>query len=153
MLVLNTLGGRVDSALRYRRADPRTSKVPTTAFVEGQSRIGRDVHRAERPADRHAAGQHDRRRRGRGRKRDAHRQPEDDFLLDRGDEVGGLLNGRDPDIAAAMVNPSLVVELKELGRTKEKGDVLTLSAQDAVKAGYAEYTASYRGGCAGRLEA
>jgi membrane-bound serine protease (ClpP class) len=48
------------------------------------------------------------------------------------------LNERNPDIAIAMVDPSHVVELKELGRTKEKGQILSLSAEDALKVGYSD---------------
>ncbi|MFC5703662.1 nodulation protein NfeD [Cohnella faecalis] len=52
------------------------------------------------------------------------------------------LNGRNPDIAVGMVDPGRVVELKELGRTKDKGQIITLSAQDALKVGYADKLAS-----------
>jgi membrane-bound serine protease (ClpP class) len=48
------------------------------------------------------------------------------------------LNGRDPDIAAAMVDPSRRVELAALGRTKERGEILSLSAEEAIKVGYAD---------------
>lgn len=52
------------------------------------------------------------------------------------------LNGRNPDIAVGMVDPGRVVELKELGRTKDKGQIITLTAQDALKVGYADKLAS-----------
>lgn len=52
------------------------------------------------------------------------------------------LNGRNPDVAVGMVDPGRVVELKELGRTKDKGQIITLSAQDALKVGYADKLAS-----------
>ncbi|MBW5444889.1 nodulation protein NfeD [Cohnella sp. CFH 77786] len=51
------------------------------------------------------------------------------------------LNDRNPDIAAAMVDPGLVVELRELGKTKERGQILSLSAEEALKVGYSERTA------------
>ncbi|WP_235427235.1 NfeD family protein [Cohnella kolymensis] len=51
------------------------------------------------------------------------------------------LNGRNPAIAIGMVDPKRVVELKELGETKEKGQILSLSADSALKVGYSELTA------------
>lgn len=48
------------------------------------------------------------------------------------------LNGRDPDIAEGMANPNLVVELKALNKTKSKGEIISLSADEALKTGYAE---------------
>ncbi|TJY43602.1 nodulation protein NfeD [Cohnella pontilimi] len=53
-------------------------------------------------------------------------------------EAAAQLNGRNPDIAVAMVDPSRVVQMKELGRTKEKGQILSLSAEDALKVGYSD---------------
>lgn len=51
------------------------------------------------------------------------------------------LNGRDPAIAIGMVDPNRVVEMEELGETKEKGQILSLSAESALKVGYSELTA------------
>jgi membrane-bound serine protease (ClpP class) len=48
------------------------------------------------------------------------------------------LNSRNPDVAAAMVDPGRVVELKELGRTKDKGQILSLTAEEALKVGYSD---------------
>ncbi|WP_276355989.1 NfeD family protein [Cohnella caldifontis] len=48
------------------------------------------------------------------------------------------LNGRNPEIAAAMVDPSRTVEMKTIGRTKERGQILSLSAEEAFKVGYAD---------------
>lgn len=56
-------------------------------------------------------------------------------------QAAAQLNGRDPAIAAGMVDPGLVVELKELGRTKEKGQIISLTADDALKVGYADVVA------------
>jgi membrane-bound serine protease (ClpP class) len=53
-------------------------------------------------------------------------------------EAAAQLNGRNPDISIAMVDPSRVVDLKELGRTKDKGQILSLTAEDAMKVGYSE---------------
>ncbi|MBB6729714.1 nodulation protein NfeD [Cohnella sp. CBP 2801] len=51
------------------------------------------------------------------------------------------LNGRDPKIAEGMVDPNRTIEIKELGITKEKGQILSLSAEDARKVGYADAVA------------
>jgi len=48
------------------------------------------------------------------------------------------MNGRDGQIALGMVDPHLVVELKALNRTKQRGEIISLSADDALKTGYAE---------------
>ncbi|RKP55618.1 nodulation protein NfeD [Cohnella endophytica] len=48
------------------------------------------------------------------------------------------INGRDRNIAVAMVDPSRVIELKAIGETKEKGQILSLSAEQALKVGYAD---------------
>lgn len=52
------------------------------------------------------------------------------------------LNGRNPEIAIGMVDPAVVVEMKELGRTKEKGQIISLSANDALKVGYSDFSAA-----------
>lgn len=48
------------------------------------------------------------------------------------------LNGRDPDIAAGMTDVSLVVEKPELGVNKRSGEIIALSSDQALKAGYAD---------------
>jgi membrane-bound serine protease (ClpP class) len=55
------------------------------------------------------------------------------------------INGRDRRIAAAMVDPSVTLELKEIGRTKEKGQILSLTAGEALKVGYSERMAKTAG--------
>jgi len=48
------------------------------------------------------------------------------------------LNGRDPAIAVKMVDPNRVLVLDKLGETYEKGRILSLSAEKALKVGYAD---------------
>jgi len=48
------------------------------------------------------------------------------------------MNGRDPAIAVGMVDPSRVVQLEAIGETKEKGEIISLSAEKAAKVGYAD---------------
>lgn len=52
------------------------------------------------------------------------------------------LNGRNPAIAVKMVDPNRELELKELGETNGKGQILSLSAEKAFKVGYADSLAS-----------
>ncbi|MUT66670.1 nodulation protein NfeD [Paenibacillus sp. NEAU-GSW1] len=52
------------------------------------------------------------------------------------------MNGRNPDIAAAMVDASIAISLPDIGREKAKGQILSLSADEAIKLGYAEHQAA-----------
>ncbi|OXM86111.1 NfeD family protein [Paenibacillus rigui] len=51
------------------------------------------------------------------------------------------LRGRDPQIAEAMVDKNVGVTMKPIGRTVPKGQLVSLTAEEAVKVGYAETTA------------
>nr|WP_229522216.1 NfeD family protein [Paenibacillus monticola] len=48
------------------------------------------------------------------------------------------LNGRDPDIAAGMMDINAVVDKPELGISKSKGEIIALTSDEALKAGYAD---------------
>lgn len=48
------------------------------------------------------------------------------------------LNQRDPDIAAGMVDNNVIVDKPELGVTKAQGEIIALSSEEALKAGYAD---------------
>lgn len=48
------------------------------------------------------------------------------------------LNGRDPEIAAGMMDVNLTVNKPELGVNKSKGQIIALSSDQALKAGYAD---------------
>ncbi|MBO2943261.1 nodulation protein NfeD [Paenibacillus sp. F411] len=47
-------------------------------------------------------------------------------------------SGRNEQIAAGMADPKVAVELTELGRTVEAGDIVALSAEEALKVGYSD---------------
>ncbi|WP_151736009.1 NfeD family protein ['Paenibacillus yunnanensis' Narsing Rao et al. 2020] len=51
------------------------------------------------------------------------------------------LNGRDPEVAAGMMDKDLVVKKPELGVVKEQGQIIALTGEEALKAGYAEHLA------------
>ncbi|MNI02337.1 hypothetical protein D3C73_552060 [compost metagenome] len=52
------------------------------------------------------------------------------------------LNGRDPEIAAGMMDKNIVVNKPELGVSKAQGQIIALSSDEALKAGYADSIAS-----------
>ncbi|WP_284240200.1 NfeD family protein [Paenibacillus glycanilyticus] len=140
VLVINTFGGEVTSAEEIGEL-VRKSKIPTTAYVEGKA-VSAGTYIALNAQN---------------------------IVMEPGSTIGAAsvvnssgklidspkvisfwvktmreaaeLNGRNPDVAAAMVDPGAVISLPELGTVKQQGEVLTLTADEAIKAGYAEYKA------------
>lgn len=53
-------------------------------------------------------------------------------------EAAAETNGRNTGIAAGMVDDSMTVEMPEIGRTKQPGQLITLTAKEALAVGYAE---------------
>ncbi|MFC4103972.1 NfeD family protein [Paenibacillus xanthanilyticus] len=140
ILVLNTFGGRVDSAEAIGHL-VRSSPVPTTAFVQGKAisagtYIALNAKKlAMQPGSTiGAAAVVD----GSGEMID---NPKVVSMWREEIREAAALNGRDPEIAAAMVDPNVQLKLEAIGKTKRQGDILTLTASEAVKVGYADYTA------------
>ncbi|MBB3108998.1 membrane-bound serine protease (ClpP class) [Paenibacillus phyllosphaerae] len=141
ILILNTFGGRVDSAEAIGHL-VRTSKVPTTAFVQGKA-VSAGTYIAlnakslvmQPGSTIGAAAVVD----GSG---DLIDNPKTVSFWTSVMMEAARQNGRNPDIAAAMVDPGMQLTLDEIGKTKKKGDILTLTASEAIKVGYAEYTAA-----------
>ncbi|REK77933.1 nodulation protein NfeD [Paenibacillus paeoniae] len=142
VLVVNTLGGRVDSASKIGELI-RTSPIPTTAFVEGKAvSAGTYIalnanHIAMQPGSTiGAAAVVD----GSGT---LNEDPKIiSFWVEQMTEAAKL-QGRDPNIAAAMVDKSVTVDMTDtIGRVKKQGDILSLSASDAEKVGYSDLTAN-----------
>lgn len=48
-------------------------------------------------------------------------------------------NGRNPRYAEGMVDDQIIVEVPELGMTYGRGELITFSAEEALRAGYAEH--------------
>lgn len=140
MLVINTLGGRVDSAEAIGQL-VRTSKVPTTAYVKGKA-VSAGTYIAlnaqsiimEPGSAIGAAAVVD----GSGELID---NPKTISYWTKAMMEAAEMNGRNPDIAAKMVDPRIKLALPQLGQKLEQGEILTLSATEAVKVGYAEFTA------------
>lgn len=142
ILVINTLGGKVVNAEQIGHFI-RENKIPTTAFVEGKAvsagtyiALNADNIVMQPGSTIGAAAVVD----GSG---DLIDNPKTiSFWTSEMSESAGL-QGRDKNIAAAMVDPSVVLELKDkIGRDKLKGDILSLTASEAEKLGYSEHTAA-----------
>lgn len=137
ILDLDTLGGRVDAALDIGRLI-RESKVPTVAFVHGKAisagsyialNSGKIV--MERGSSIGAAAVVD----ASGKEVDSPKV----IAFWKGEmKAAAEIQKRNPQIAEKMVDKNMTVSVPELGRTYEKGELISLSAEDALKAGYAE---------------
>lgn len=142
VLVVNTLGGRVDNAEQIGHMI-RTSGIPTTAFVEGKAvsagtYIALNAGKiAMQPGSTIGAAAVVN---GSGELID---NPKTVSFWVKEMMESAELNGRDGSIAAAMVDPNVELDLKQsIGRNKAKGEILTLSASEAAIVGYSDYTAS-----------
>jgi membrane-bound serine protease (ClpP class) len=141
ILELDTFGGRVDSAEEIGELI-RSSKIPTIAFIHGKavsagSYIALNANR---------------------------------IVMDPGSSIGAAavvsvagervtdskivahwasvmrsaaeLRDRNPQIAEGMVDENIVVAMPEIEKTKKKGEIISLSAKEALKVGYAEHIAN-----------
>jgi len=140
VLVVNTFGGRVDSAEAIG-ALIRESDVPTVAFIEGKAisagayiAINADQIVMQKGSTIGASAVVD----GSG---DPIDNPKTVSVWVGEMKKAAEHSGRNPDVAIAMADPGQRVELPELGKTKERGEVLTLTAEEAMKVGYADHLA------------
>ena len=141
VLRINTLGGAVNAAIGIGEAI-RSSRVPTVAFVQGKA-ISAGSYIALNA---------------------------DQIVMAPGSSIGAAavvdisgnrvtdsktiaawagqmrsaaeINGRNPDYAEGMVDDSKVIEVPEIGKTFGKGELISFTAEEALKAGYAETVAS-----------
>lgn len=140
ILVVNTLGGEVESADKIGDLI-RSSAIPTTAFIEGRAMsagtyIALNANQiVMQPASViGAAAVVD------GSGKMIENAKVKSFWVERM-VAAAELNGRNKDIAAAMVDPDAVVDLTEqIGKNKTAGQILSLTAEDALKVGYSEQT-------------
>lgn len=141
VLDIDTLGGRLDSAEMIGKLI-RSSSVPTTAFVHGRAV---------------SAGSYIALNAGK-------------IVMEPGSTIGSAavvdssgsevenakvvshwasemrsaaeLRGRNPVIAEGMVDKNAVVDMPQIGRKSGPGEIVSLTAEEAVKVGYAEKIAS-----------
>ena len=137
VLAIDTLGGRVDAASEIGEA-VRSSPLRTIAYVEGKAisacsyiALNADEIYMQEGATIGSAAVVD----GSGTR------VTDSKVVSFW--VGQMVaaaerNGRNPDIARGMVDDTAKVELPGLGRTTEPGELIALSAKEAVAVGYAE---------------
>ncbi|MFX3633678.1 MAG: nodulation protein NfeD [Candidatus Pristimantibacillus sp.] len=140
ILVINTFGGQVTSAVDIGELI-RKSEIPTTAFIETKAvsagtyiALNAESIVMEPGSTIGAAAVVN----GSG---DLIDNPKTVSFWVEEMMSAAKLNGRDPNIAAAMVDPSVKLSMPEIGKDKVEGSILTLSANEAVKIGYAEHTA------------
>lgn len=141
VLVINTLGGRVDTAGDIGELI-RGSKVPTVAFVEGKAisagtyiALNAETIVMQPGSTIGAAAVVD----GSGELVD---NPKTVSYWAGEMRKAAEFRGRDPDVAIAMADPGQRIELEKLDTTKERGEILTLTASEAQKIGYADYLAA-----------
>ncbi|MFD0715084.1 nodulation protein NfeD [Paenibacillus sp. GCM10027626] len=141
ILVLDTFGGEIGSAQQIGEL-LRNSKVPTTAFVKGKAfsagtyiALNADQIAMQDNSAIGAAAVVD----GQG---NLIENPKTISAWTKLMTEAAKLNNRNTDVAAAMVDPNLKVDIKELGKTKERGEILSLSTDEALQVGYAEFKAS-----------
>lgn len=140
ILVISTPGGRVDSAEQIGKLI-RESDVPTTVFVEDMAvSAGTYIalnaeHIVMKPNSMiGAAAVVD----GSGTLID---NPKTISYWTTKMTEAAKLNGRNPNIAAKMVDVNVVLDEKTDGIAKGKGEILSLGAEDALKVGYADHIA------------
>jgi membrane-bound serine protease (ClpP class) len=141
VLDVDTLGGRLDSAEIIGKLI-RNSPVPTTAFVHGRAV---------------SAGSYIALNAGKIVMEPGSTIGSASVVDSSGDEVESAkvvshwssemrsaaeLRGRNPDIAEGMVDKNAVVDMPQIGRKSGPGEIVSLTAEEAIKVGYAEKIAS-----------
>ncbi|MCZ8518715.1 MULTISPECIES: NfeD family protein [Paenibacillus] len=141
ILDLDTFGGRVDSAQAIGEL-VKNSPVPTIAYVRGKAL---------------SAGSYIALNAGKIAMEPGSSMGAAAVVDGAGNEIENIkiisawsglmkgaaeLRGRSPAIAEAMVDKNAGVDLPQIGRSVPKGQILTLTADEAVKVGYAEAVAA-----------
>jgi membrane-bound serine protease (ClpP class) len=140
ILEINTFGGRVDAAIGIGELI-RNSPIPTVAYIKGKaisagSYISLNAHQiVMAPGSSIGAA---------ALVTVSGERVEDSKTI--ATWVGMMtaaaeMRGRNAQYAAGMVDDQMVVEVKEIGKTFGKGELITFTYQEAVRAGYAEATA------------
>ncbi|MGG4143186.1 nodulation protein NfeD [Paenibacillus algorifonticola] len=141
VLVINTFGGEVTSAEEIGEVI-RKSAIPTTAYIEGKA-VSAGTYIAlnaqnivmEPGSTIGAAAVVD----GRGQLID---NPKIVSYWTKTMMEAAKLGGRDANIAAAMVDTTVALSLPKAGIEKPAGEILSLSADEALASGYAEHIAA-----------
>jgi len=140
ILTLNTYGGRTDSASEIGEI-LRANNIPITAYIEGRAvsagtyiALNADNIVMQEGSTMGSAAVVD----GSGKLIENPKLIS--YWVEQMSEAAKL-NDRDPRVAVAMVDPRAEVDLTDiLGKVVAEGDVLAISASDASRIGYSEYT-------------
>ncbi|USB35013.1 nodulation protein NfeD [Paenibacillus sp. YPG26] len=137
VLEVNTPGGRVDNAENIGQLIAG-SPIPTVAFIQGNAASAGSyiaLH-ADKIAMRPDSAI------GAAALVDASGQtvdsPKEIAYWKSKMSAAADLQRRNPRIAEGMVDSSITVEMPEINRTKEKGQIISLSSSEALKVGYAD---------------
>lgn len=141
VIVLNTYGGRVDSANDIGEL-LRAEQIPVTVLVEGKAvsagtyiALNADFIAMQSGSTIGSAAVVD----SSGKLIDNPKMIS--FWVDQMQEAARL-HGRDINVAAAMVDPRVKIDLSAtLGKVKVEGDVIAISASEALRIGYSDFTA------------
>lgn len=140
ILDVDTPGGRLDSADQIATRI-RSAKVPTVAFVSGKAASAGAYIALNAGGIAMAPGSSI----GAAMMVNQLGEPVEDIknlsFWRSQMSAAAELNGRNPAIALAMVDPSGELDLPEIGRKKEQGQILTLTFDEALKVGYSDVTA------------
>ncbi len=141
VLEINTPGGLVDTADKIGQMI-RDSKIPTLAYIQGNaasagSYIALNADKiAMKPGSMiGAAAMVDR----------TGKRVDDAKLVAYWKSkmsAAAESSGRDSKIAEGMADINMVVDMPAIGEKKEKGDIIALSSEQALKVGYADHIAS-----------
>ncbi|WP_228744927.1 nodulation protein NfeD [Paenibacillus sp. S150] len=141
VLEIDTPGGLVDSAEQIGMM-VRDSEIPTAAFIKGDAASAGSYIALNADSIIMKPGSMI----GAASLVDGEGNSVDDAKLVsywKSKMVGAAeLNGRDPEIAAGMMDKNIVVSKPELGVNKALGQIIALSSEEALKAGYADSIAN-----------
>ncbi len=130
LFVISTLGGRVDAAFNIKEAILR-SKVPTAVYITDRAESAGALISIAADNIIMAPGSH------MGSAEPIPYSEKSVAAISGEFRSTAELKGRDPQIAAAMVDKSIAIP-----GIKEKGSLLDLTAQEAMRCGYADAVAS-----------
>ncbi|MEK4850556.1 NfeD family protein [Paenibacillus sp. FSL H7-0756] len=137
VLEIDTPGGRVDSAERIGTL-VRDSKIPVVAYIKGNAASAGSYIALNADAIIMKPGSMI----GAASLVDMNgKSVEDAKMISywKSKMIGAAsLNGRDPEVAAGMMDVHLVVNRPELGVNKQAGEIIALSSNEALQAGYAD---------------
>jgi membrane-bound serine protease (ClpP class) len=140
VLDIDTLGGRVDTAEEIGQL-LRGSKIPVTAYIQGKAASAGSYialnaeHIVMKPGSSIGAA---------ALVTGSGQRVTDSKVVSFWSGVmksAAELHQRNPEIAEGMVDETVVVSMPEIHRIKQKGQIISLTADEALKVGYSDYTA------------